>query len=357
MKYDPEDIESLLRHKQFSELYPEEKEFVLRHVEGQDEYESLRQTLGLMHDLRQHDQWLEPDPVIKHNLLREFATEEKGGFTVWLNSLFAMPQLPEIVWYRRPAVRYAFASLLLLCGVGVGIWTMSKKDNIGNDIASTQTTEKNEVPTDTEKQMQQKPAYAENNQPGVFPPAPKPVEVFVESNLEEATDESVPPPVVEQIKFVAPVATDEAPAMEKADNDGASTLVSKDTKVSADDVTLDMTTMEEEENEKALIEDVQNKIAEDKATAFKKPEALDRDADSYKVKSADLPQNTFNNLTLSDNTAPVLNSGTPAYTWTPSTTNEVVTISTIQGSNTYRLANTANAAQVKDVLDLLYTAR
>ena len=31
--YDPEDIESLLIHKEFEELYPAEKEFVLKHIE------------------------------------------------------------------------------------------------------------------------------------------------------------------------------------------------------------------------------------------------------------------------------------------------------------------------------------
>jgi hypothetical protein len=32
LKYDPEDIESLLKHKTFSELYPEEREFILKHI-------------------------------------------------------------------------------------------------------------------------------------------------------------------------------------------------------------------------------------------------------------------------------------------------------------------------------------
>ena len=45
LKYDPEDIESLLKHKAFAELYPEEKSFVLKHISNEDEYENLRSTL------------------------------------------------------------------------------------------------------------------------------------------------------------------------------------------------------------------------------------------------------------------------------------------------------------------------
>ena len=44
-KYDPEDLESLLLNKRFNELYPEEKEFVLRHMDSAEEDASMRKTL------------------------------------------------------------------------------------------------------------------------------------------------------------------------------------------------------------------------------------------------------------------------------------------------------------------------
>ena len=44
-KYDPEDIESLMMHKTFSDLYPEERAFVLKHLDSELEYESMRNTL------------------------------------------------------------------------------------------------------------------------------------------------------------------------------------------------------------------------------------------------------------------------------------------------------------------------
>jgi hypothetical protein len=44
-KYDPEDIESLMMHKHFTELLPDEREFVLKHIDSESEYEHLRETL------------------------------------------------------------------------------------------------------------------------------------------------------------------------------------------------------------------------------------------------------------------------------------------------------------------------
>ena len=76
MPYDPEDIESLMMHKSFDELYPEEREFVLRHVSGPEEYESMRR---MWHELNQGaagDEWLEPDPAIRKNLLALFPAEK-----------------------------------------------------------------------------------------------------------------------------------------------------------------------------------------------------------------------------------------------------------------------------------------
>lgn len=99
-KYDPEDIESLLLNKAFEDLYPEEKEFVLRHVETAEEYESLRKTIFELHKNTDGEDWLEPDSKLKKELLAEFASEEKSGFRIWLNSLFYQR---EKTWYRQPA--------------------------------------------------------------------------------------------------------------------------------------------------------------------------------------------------------------------------------------------------------------
>lgn len=109
-KYDPEDIESLLLHKQFHELYPEEKEFVLRHLENEQEYESMRSVLMELKNISSNDEWLEPDASIKKNLMREFSSEKKSRFVIWLNSLFAFPDRP---WYSQRGVQIAFGVFIL----------------------------------------------------------------------------------------------------------------------------------------------------------------------------------------------------------------------------------------------------
>ena len=44
--YEPEDLERLMRTKAFEELLPEERDFVLRHVENSDEYKQVRQLMS-----------------------------------------------------------------------------------------------------------------------------------------------------------------------------------------------------------------------------------------------------------------------------------------------------------------------
>ena len=109
-KYDPEDIESLLLHKQFNELYPEEKEFVLRHLDSVEEYESMRRMLLELKNSEGTDEWLTPDPSIKKALMAEFARERKGRFSIWLNSLFAMPERPI---YMQRGVQWSFGVALI----------------------------------------------------------------------------------------------------------------------------------------------------------------------------------------------------------------------------------------------------
>ncbi|MDZ4822152.1 MAG: hypothetical protein SH856_01710 [Flavobacteriales bacterium] len=114
MKYDPEDIESLMMNKGFDELYPEEKNFVLQHLEDEDEYESIRKTLFEVQLDSRNNKWLEPDASIRKNLMAQFSTEHKRGFFIWLNSLFAMP---ERSWGMRPAYVLVIASVVIVAGV------------------------------------------------------------------------------------------------------------------------------------------------------------------------------------------------------------------------------------------------
>ena len=120
-KYDPEDIESLMMHKTFEELYPEEKTFVLEHLDSATEYESMRKTmLTVIAASNDHDR-IVANPAIKDNLLAEFGAQKHGGFTIWLNSVLSWLAPPKTEWYRKPACQMTFASFALLIGAFIFI--------------------------------------------------------------------------------------------------------------------------------------------------------------------------------------------------------------------------------------------
>lgn len=85
-QYISEDFETLLIQKSFEQLLPEEKTFVLQHVQGQEEYDQLRQLFFQVIELGQEDDNLVPDPMVKQHLDKLF--EDKS------NNM--------IPWYRQP---------------------------------------------------------------------------------------------------------------------------------------------------------------------------------------------------------------------------------------------------------------
>ena len=203
-KYDPEDIESLLMHKQFNELYDDEKEFVLQHVKNEEEYNCLRSMLFTLHDVSLQDEWLEPDPSIKKALLKEFAAEKKGGFMVWLNGIFAMP---EITWYRRPAFQVAFATAIILIA---SIWFVNwKLDQNHVEVAAL---EVEGTKQDTSSALSNGNLFAENLSNQQIPPAPKTV------IPQDQSIKFVPPVVAEDLSDVKSINSDVP-----ADNEGVAT--------------------------------------------------------------------------------------------------------------------------------------
>ncbi len=66
--YINEDFETLLVQKSFDQLLPEEKSFVLLHLESSKEYDQLRQLYLQVIDLGQEDEDLTPDPRVKKSL-------------------------------------------------------------------------------------------------------------------------------------------------------------------------------------------------------------------------------------------------------------------------------------------------
>lgn len=254
MKYDPEDIESLLMHKEFSELYPEEREFVLRHIESPAEYASLRRTLYEVIEAGKEDQWLDPEPEIRENLLAQFAKEDRKGFAVWLNSLFAAP---NVSWYRRPAIQFAMAGVAVLLVAGVLFWNRPKPSSeliaenslsLENDTTIANPQEET-VQADTE-------LIAENLNapiPASLPPTPKVASIEFSTievtedvaeeqfngYLENESNENVDA-IAESDKYVAPASASESvnePPMIKSNGTDMAAKseinsVSKDRKVS-----------------------------------------------------------------------------------------------------------------------------
>ncbi|MFT5184271.1 MAG: hypothetical protein ACI84C_001400 [Flavobacteriales bacterium] len=129
-KYDPEDIESLLQHKSFDELYPEERAFVLNHMESPEEYASMRETLLELQAIDWDKDGIEPRKEIKERLMEEFVVQRKGGLIIWLNTLFA--QGKSVSWYRSGGFQVAMGVLVLAL---VGTWFLTSQDNTADMIA------------------------------------------------------------------------------------------------------------------------------------------------------------------------------------------------------------------------------
>lgn len=116
--YDPQDIESLMLLKSFEELYPEEREFVLQHVESMEEYEEMRKLLGALHAGEGADPLLQPDPSIRRNLMRDFPVARRNRLALWWQTIITgYGNSDSIQWYHRPAFRYALAVGMLVIGV------------------------------------------------------------------------------------------------------------------------------------------------------------------------------------------------------------------------------------------------
>ena len=174
-KYDPEDIESLMKVKSFSELYPEEREFVLRYMDSEEEYESMRQTLLNIISANENIDPIEPRAEIKDDLLAAFHTEQKGGFMVWLNGVFAFTNADR-VFYRQPAFQLALASLIVVFGVYFA-WDSRNQDGLA--IAEVKT---EELQTDDkqEKPAEKETAEVENT-----------IELTEDVELEAVTEEAI----------------------------------------------------------------------------------------------------------------------------------------------------------------------
>lgn len=137
IKYDPTDMESLLLNKDFENLFPEEKEFVLKHIDNQEEYNSMRAMLLQFSDMDGTND-LEPSSQTLDFLMEEFVTEEKRGFKWWLNSVFAGLFPSDRSWVKQPGFQLAMATCVVVVGFVVVQNSSSTFDNMAEAKVPTQ---------------------------------------------------------------------------------------------------------------------------------------------------------------------------------------------------------------------------
>lgn len=123
--YGPEDIEQLLLHKRYEELYPAEREFIAEHIETKDEYDTMRELL--LSAQNADEELIVPPSDMRRELIAKHQEKHRArGFTVWLNGLFA-GLAPQRKWLA-PAVQLT-GVVLILVGINAVInWGADSQD-------------------------------------------------------------------------------------------------------------------------------------------------------------------------------------------------------------------------------------
>ena len=132
--YQPEDLERLLRTKEFVGLLPEERAFVLQHVSNEMEFNELKMLLGNIESSEHEMQ--DPPTAVWKNLKKEFNQHKPSRFKVWLNILF--PPLPKWSGFRT----VSFSVVGMAAVVGAIIWFVPSDKN-SNQLAIVQDNSKN----------------------------------------------------------------------------------------------------------------------------------------------------------------------------------------------------------------------
>jgi hypothetical protein len=132
--YQPEDLERLLRTKEFNGLLPEERAFVLQHVSNEKEFNELKMLLGNIESSEHEMQ--DPPAAVWKNLKKEFNQQKPSRFKVWLNILF--PPLPKWSGFRT----VSFSLVGMAAVVGAIVWFVPSENN-SNQLASVQDNSKN----------------------------------------------------------------------------------------------------------------------------------------------------------------------------------------------------------------------
>lgn len=141
--YDPEDLEALMLNKSFDELLPDERTFVLQHLSGEREYESMRQLLFQSMESMQDSQPQPPD-ALKDRVMNEFREHRQSQSQkyVWLNFLTQL----WVAFRSKPVMQFATACAVLL--FVVVLWNPFPG---GSDLAESVVNEKSNQAESLEK--------------------------------------------------------------------------------------------------------------------------------------------------------------------------------------------------------------
>lgn len=154
--YQPEDLERLLRTKEFNGLLPEERAFVLQHVSTEKEFNELKMLLGNIESSEHEMQ--DPPAAVWKNLKKEFNAQKPSRFKVWLNILF--PPLPKWSGFRT----VSFSLVGMAAVVGAIIWFVPSDKN-SNQLASVQDNIKsNEIQNSTNDTVSENSEFKVNQE-------------------------------------------------------------------------------------------------------------------------------------------------------------------------------------------------
>jgi hypothetical protein len=116
-EYSAEDMEALLADKSFSQLYEEERSFVLEHLSSAAEYERMRETLLAIRgaggetigSVENH-----PSARVKKDLMSRFEEEKKRRMLAWWYGIGF--RLRDLLFLDIPAMRIGYVTVILLAG-------------------------------------------------------------------------------------------------------------------------------------------------------------------------------------------------------------------------------------------------
>ncbi|MCW5898199.1 MAG: hypothetical protein KIT10_02930 [Flavobacteriales bacterium] len=179
-RYDPEDIEQLLRERDFDALLEEERAYVLRHLSGRDEYQAMRGLMRSMTDTPRSDAGITADDRVREAVMDVFRREREPRWRIWLNlaATAFWPKEARVVWLR-PALALGTLALLIVGTVTVVRWMGHEQGT--NILAEVKQAKEETAPVADERAITQETETADT------------VTLTTATALEEARNESSRP--------------------------------------------------------------------------------------------------------------------------------------------------------------------